>query len=549
MRDYFRLALRNVTNHGDTDIFPYPVENRIFHDEEDRVLDLLETYHANFQNYLAQYPPAHVSAQAPVSYTGFRWANQLDPIWNLYFLGCVLSVGAEIENARLPVAANKIFSYRYSPDQNTTSLFNRDLGWVQFIERSAALAENYSHVVVCDISEFYPRLGHHRLENALLQLDAGEDIPRKIMRFLNQFSGTRSFGLPIGGPAARLLSELTLNQIDRLLNVQGIEFVRFADDYHLFANSQEDAYTALIVLSEKLFDNQGLSLQKSKTRILTAAEFLSTSPIRFASDQEAAGAENPAGADQDEDVQRRQDHARQFMRFSVRFDPYSPTAEDDYEALKREITRFDIIGMLGSELTKSRIHTALSRRVLRAIRFLDPRVRDDAIISIINNHDLLFPIFSTVLMVIHDLFDDMDAPAKNQVIARIRELINAESHVFKVDMHLAFAIRILSKEHTQENENLLQRIYLQRTATMVRRDIILTMAHWGVAYWLSDLRNRFRELSEAEKRAFIIASFILRDEGEHWRRALRREFSPFEILIGEWTSRRLQENPNWRIPV
>ena len=48
MRDHFQLALRNVTEHGDTDIFPYPVENRIFHDEQDRVLDLLEEYQLNF---------------------------------------------------------------------------------------------------------------------------------------------------------------------------------------------------------------------------------------------------------------------------------------------------------------------------------------------------------------------------------------------------------------------------------------------------------------------------------------------------------------------
>lgn len=52
LREHFRLALRNVTDHGDTDIFPYPVENRVFRDEQNAVLDLLEDYHANFQAYL-----------------------------------------------------------------------------------------------------------------------------------------------------------------------------------------------------------------------------------------------------------------------------------------------------------------------------------------------------------------------------------------------------------------------------------------------------------------------------------------------------------------
>lgn len=542
MREFFQLALRNVTEYGDTDIFPYPVENRIFHDEQDRVLDLLENYHANFEAHLVRYPPAHISSLAPVSYTGFRWATQLDPLWNLYFLGCVLAIAREIENVRLPIGGDKVFSYRFSPDLDTGSLFNRDIGWVQFIERSTALANQYSHVVVTDISEFYPRLGHHRLDAALHQLNLRNDIPSRIAKFLTQFSGKRSFGLPIGGPAARLLSELVINQIDHLLDSEGVQFARFADDYHLFANSHEDAYAALIFLSEKLFENQGLSLQKSKTRIIPSAEFLSTSPLRVAPAQE-----NEDGGDPEIDAA--QQRAQQFMRFSIRFDPYSPTAEEDYEQLKQEINRFDIIGMLGSELAKSRIHTALSRRVLRAIRFLDGRARDDAIISVINNHNLLFPIFSTVAMVVHEIFDELAEASKAEIINSIRQLILSHSHVFRVDMHLAYAIRILSKQYTPENTQLLHQLYQQRTSTMVRRDIILTMAHWRVWYWLSDLKNHFRELTDAERRAFIIASYTLREEGPHWRDAMRREFSDLELLVRDWTSSRIQENPDWKVPV
>jgi hypothetical protein len=116
-------------------------------------------------------------------------------------------------------------------------------------------------------------------------------------------------------------------------------------------------------------------------------------------------------------------------------------------------------------------------------------------------------------------------------------------------MNLAFAVRVLSKDHSPENEALLQRIYEQRTSTMVRRDIILTMARWGVWFWLSDLRNRYRELSDTEKRAFIIASYTLRDEGRHWRRHIRRELSEFELLVKAWTSDKVRNNPDWVVPV
>ena len=90
------------------------------------------------------------------------------------------------------------------------------------------LARHNKFVVVCDISEFYPRLNHHRLENAIKHLNLRSDVPYKICEFLSNFSGTYSFGIPVGGPAARILSELVLNQIDRLLRAASIEFTDYA---------------------------------------------------------------------------------------------------------------------------------------------------------------------------------------------------------------------------------------------------------------------------------------------------------------------------------
>lgn len=71
------------------------------------------------------------------------------------------------------------------------------------------------------------------------------------MRLLGIFSGGASYGLPIGGPAARLLSELLLNQIDHLLLTK-YKFCRFADDYVIAVPDQRSAYAALVFLSEKL---------------------------------------------------------------------------------------------------------------------------------------------------------------------------------------------------------------------------------------------------------------------------------------------------------
>lgn len=529
-----RIAIKNIVNHGDTDIFPYPFERFVFQDNFDNVLKIVKEYNENFDSYLARYSPFNVSALSPVNYFGFRWASQIDYIWNVHFLSCVLALSKKIEAARVPVSENCVFSYRLSLDKQNGSLFQKSIGFKEFLNVSFDLSKNYNFVVLCDISEFYPRLGHHRLENALKQIDSSSEYPKKIMDFLSNFSRTNSFGLPIGGPAARILSEITINQVDMLLIGKGIKFTRFADDYHIFANSREDAYKSLIFLSEKLSVNQGLTLQKSKTRIMSSAEYQATMPSREGNTQE--NAEESSSVDQRE----------KFLAFSLRFDPYAPNAEEDYEKLKAEIKKYDILSILREELGKTRIHTALTKKLLKSIRYLDDGLKSQAVLSVLSNSEVLYPVFSSILMMLDQIIEDLDVTVKEEVKEKIISLISEESHIFRVDLHLSYAIRVLSHFNDPSVISLLQRLYELRSSPIIRRDIILTLARCGEWYWLSDVKNNFRQLSSPERRAFIVASYALQDEGRHWREHAKDEFSPYENIILKWAGEKANEK-GWRI--
>ncbi|MBB2173264.1 RNA-directed DNA polymerase [Gluconacetobacter asukensis] len=535
-KDEFRvaakIAVQNLIKHGDTDIFPRSFEGHAIYDKSDLFVDLICEYDENFDDYLARFPPSNTNALIPVSYYGFRWGTQMDPVWNAHFLSCVIALSAKIEATRIRIDAETIYSYRYRPDEKTGDLFDRNFSWHAFMMKSLRHCEDYEFVTTCDISEFYPRLGHHRLENALLQIAGETAYPKKIMSFLANFSNTRSFGLPIGGPAARILSELTINQIDRLLQGKRIPFVRFADDFHLFAHSREEAYRQTIFLSEKLFENQGLSLQKSKTRIMTTSEFRATCPVQEPLDDGIAEEEGKVIADKHE-------RSKLLLSFSLRFDPYSPTAEEDYQNLKNEVRNFDILGLLKEELAKSRVHIALSRKIVSAIHYLEGRTKDDAVLSVIENSDVLYPIFSSALIMMDRVFGELGDNAQKRLTENIIALIHSESHVFRVDVHLCFALRVLQHLNTEENQQLIKEIYETRKSDIVRRDIILIMALWGDWYWLSDLRNQYRQLSGPEKRALLVASYALRDEGKHWREHIRKELNPFEKFILSWAGDRV----------
>lgn len=541
MKAYFDCAVTNIIKHGDTDIFPFPIENHIFFDKKDDIIQLLMDLSDNFTARLAQFPPSHYSALAPVSYTGFRWATQLDPLWNAFFLGLVLSIAEDIEKARISKTDNVVFSYRYLWDQKSGDLFDHNYNWRSFMEHSLTTAAGTKFVVTCDISEFYPRLNHHRLENALKQLRLQGDQPFKIMEFLSNFSGTNSFGIPVGGPAARILSEISLNQIDMLLRAEGIRFCRFADDYHLFCDTYRDAFHSLVFLSERLLQNQGLQLQKSKTRISSGREFIATSPLAGEIDDEE---ESPA----DEGMPDIKEQSQGLMRLSLRFDPYSPTAADDYEVLKNELKKFDVLSLLKAELVKSRIHISLSKRIVSAIRFIDDAQRDDAVLSLIENEELLYPVYANVLLVAKAVFDELKTETRLKVIKYVRQLIVEKSHVLQVELNLAYAVRLISCTDGPENEEVLNRLYKDTRSILIRRDIILAMAKWRAWYWISDLRADFRTLGPAERRAFLVASYVLTDEGKHWREHIAPELSPMENLVKKWASEKIQLT-NWSIPL
>lgn len=535
MEQYYRRAIRNIVRHGDTDIFPFPIENHVLHDFPDRAVQILTELDADVPRSLAEYPPTNVGALAPVGYTGFRWAVQIDPIWNAAYLSWVLSIAEQIEAARIPLARRTVFSYRYDWDDDQATCFSRQITWRSFIERAIEKAGNRDFVVSCDISEFYLRINHHRIENSIQHLPDATYAISRIKAFLSNLSGTYSFGIPVGGPASRLIAELVLAQIDSLLIANGIDFIRYADDYYIFADSPDEAFKSLVTLTRLLIDNQGLQLQKSKTRIMTSAEFVASNPLVH--DEEEVNVAAPLGS------------ARQaIMSINVHYDPYSSTADEDYEALRRELDRYPVMELIRAEIKKSRVDVTLSRRLISLARHLEGVLLEDAIKTLIENEDILYPVYYNVLMTVKEVFERLTPDTQDIIINHLRKLINNQSRVMVVDLNLQYAIRVLALKHQEESRLLLAKLYRSDRNGAIKRDIILALARWRDWHWLSDLKNRFRQLTDVERRGFTIASFGLGDEGQHWRRHLRREFSPMEELVRDWSDEK-HRIAGWQLPL
>ncbi|MBU5423458.1 RNA-directed DNA polymerase [Cellulomonas hominis] len=525
--DDMRLAVRSIARLGDTDIFPYPFENHVMNDDPDRVIGVLEGIGDDFQKSLDLYPIHAYSTLSPVTHTGFRWATQIDPFWNAYLLSLCVSLGDSIESARVAADSRQVFSYRYAGGRSEADhIFERD-GWSKFQSETRGRAANRKHVVSLDISDFYSRIYHHRLENALNVVDPGHEATKQIMKILSVVSGNTSYGLPVGGASSRLLAELVLNRVDKLLKYEEVtrDYCRYADDYRFFVDSVPDAYRVIGSLSEKLQRNEGLALQKGKTRIMTSAEYLA-----MLSPEEPV----PGSADA-------------FMAFHIHYDPYSANAEQEFEDLKASIKQFDVFGLLRAELRKGQVHTTLTRRLVGALRFLESDQRGPAVLSILDNIEALAPVLPQTLRAIPDSLEGLDDKFADGVHGRIRAMLTEEHYLAQVELNRWYMLRVLATRHTVENEIAIAE-HFDSAPPGLQRDIVLTLARWGALHWLSDLKNRIGSSHPWVRRAFIIASYRLGDEGRHWRDATKSGMSPMDILIRDWASTRVNR-PGWEIPL
>lgn len=550
-----KAAIQNIATFGDTDIFPFPFEQHIFHDKPELLQKALEKLHADFDAELAKNPPDNINTLAPVGYTGFRWATQIDPLWNAYYLALVIEMGPAIEQARIPVSEKSVFSYRFIKPEADGRVFDENVNWRGFMQTSYEVAEEAAkkaaerkaarkaakddapedasespYVILCDISDFYSRIYHHRVENALKWLNAKPDVVKRIVEVLQVFSGTVSYGLPVGGPASRLLAEISLNSVDKLLRGEGIRFCRFVDDYRIFCDSREEAYQRLIFLSEKLF-NEGLSLQKTKTRILTAKEFMDESKLLMRFNQA-----------EEENVTEEE----KLLRLAIHFDPYSDTRVDDYEKLKEQVSKVDIAGILGRELEKTRIDPTITKQAISALRVLEPEKRKSILSSLLkpDNLNTLAPVFSRLMTVLRGLYLDLDSATQDLVDGALIGLVEKGSHIIKIDLNLAYLAQVLRRRCSQQTETLLVKLFRSNTNPLVRREIILAWIAWRHNHSLTDLKKHFKALSKWERRAFIVGSYILTDEGKHWRKHNDDSFDPGELVVRHWFADRFNKNPN-----
>lgn len=126
------------------------------------------------------------------------------------------------------------------------------------LEAQSYIHEGYDWVVDVDLERFFDRVNHDVLMGRLAKKIEDKRMLKILRGFLNagvMLNGVvieQDEGTPQGGPLSPLLANVLLDELDKLLETRGHQFVRYADDCNIYVQSQRAGERVMAVMQKEL---------------------------------------------------------------------------------------------------------------------------------------------------------------------------------------------------------------------------------------------------------------------------------------------------------
>lgn len=510
--NHFKRAAADIGAHGDNDTLPFDVDNRFIKENQDALAEIAFDYFRELEAGDAKKAASAIDSLQVFSErlltstgpTGFRITTKIQPFWNIYFNG----LGVAIAEAHAPERSERAHSYRFV--KKGDGLFDRTASWRAYLEAilvDSDLKKDGTVVVQTDISSFYEHAYHHRIENCVADLfPQGSTVPAQIDRLLNKYASGRSFGLPVGGQCARILAELLMSSVDQMLSDAGIIWHRYVDDITLITSSQADAYQALSVLSNALAA-YGLSLNRAKTTFLTAKHYIDHARTQLGTPE---------------------DEANKLKEIDLHFDPYSDTADSDYEELRETVEKLDVQALLKLELEKGQPDAFLVAQIGRTLKLQPPRVALQLCTTLLNSKNLhaFRASWSTIMRGITLVRADED---NSEIFDSLDQLLDAipehSPHLLLPEANCLHFLRAIRFRRTQSRAKYVFNLYSSTSLETVKRACIECWRHWKDRPSFTRMRNKWNSLGAEEQRMLWLAAAEFGDEGKHFRSQVRKSLA------------------------
>jgi hypothetical protein len=362
-------------------------------------------------------------------------------------------------------------------------------------------------VIATDISDYYARINFHRLENLLDKAAPSHGAAKYIKRSIRAIRAKQSFGLPVGGTAARVLAELALSDTDRALADHGILSTRFVDDFRIFLPSGSNPYDALGFLAQQLSISEGLSLNASKTGLQSRPVFLKrleslTSDIS----DEAEG------------------KALEALTTDIYFDD-EPDPKD-IESLKT----LNLLGFLKTELSKENYDMGRVKVLFRALKITKP---EEAIAYISTNFTELLVFAKEVALLMQTLeaeylhcFDDLAGSIVQAIV---------EPPASSVQLIRTWLLELFVRGVVPLTPALFKPLDALPSVTD-KRQLHIIRSRLGNQNFFRQNKTSFGQMPQFEQIAFATGAVCLpKDEYEKWLQMIKPAFNaPTGQLFLKW---------------
>ena len=269
IHDAVKLAIKSLVDDGLDDIFPRPFELALLARDPALQQGLFSSTVAWLEHSGhtgRRVLPAHTVLMPKHVRNECRRCTLLDPRDSVRYLALGILVARAIEPLRLPRQTRRVLSYRYDPQGS--SLFAPDFdGKTLHEETLARLADDRTTWLVrTDIKDFYSNITRDCVGGALRRCEVDTRWIDALLEMLGSWEASTSPGIPTGPMASHILAEAVLIDIDKGLIDDGINFIRFVDDYRMFAPDATTAREWIAKLAHRLAA-KSLALRADKTYI------------------------------------------------------------------------------------------------------------------------------------------------------------------------------------------------------------------------------------------------------------------------------------------
>ncbi|WLH11826.1 RNA-directed DNA polymerase [Pseudomonas hefeiensis] len=437
---------------------------------------------------------------------GFRIVHQLEPIDSVIYTALACEVTEAVEKARIPSEEHIACSYRLQISDG--NFFGAGSGWADFTKKTEELANQYSTVLITDITDFYNQIYLHRLNNAIEIADSmlkplGDDIET----FLSTQNSKSSQGIPVGPAASIIMAEAVFIDIDRFLKDQGVHHTRYVDDIRIFSNSTRELSGVLESLTMYLYENHRLTVSSEKTFLMDSKEFVEKHLHNHYAEEKV-----------------------QLLETLEIFNAYTNEMEQVEVEIDDEelILEFKLLAAIEKIITYEYLDLGLARSIIRSAR----RNKQSNIASVIfSNFDFFSPVINDVVLYLHEVTDDDFAKKNLPVIEAIIDNSAVDSQIcrFWLEWYIA------------QNANLLKSAKLYAfvfNGPNIENQAQAAITNKNVA-WVRNHKATVYNLGGKARRAVLNSSRVLpSDERTHWLKLFISN-SPvlLDRLVAQWVQK------------